>query len=307
MHEPGGRTSIVKVRIGYGLGAQRALTAGGFTDLVDGLEVLGFDSLWLSERVTASGPDPLVGLAVAAGRTERIKLGTSVQVLPGRNPALLAKELASLDVLSGGRLLPAFGLGVASSGEQQAFGVRREERAPWFEEALPLLRRIWTEASVDHDGPRFRYEGLRVLPKPLQSPPDVWLGGKAPAELRRVGRLGDGWLASFSTPDDCARGRAVVEAAATEARRTIDPEHFGAMVFYTSSVMPEGILRLIAARAPDADPDDLVATTPDAIAALVKRYVEVGFSKLVLVPVHDPPDWHAELSPLAERLLPLQT
>src|SRR5204862_442135 len=82
-------------------------------DLVDALERLGFDSLWLSERITGPAPDPLVGLAVAAGRTRKLKLGTSVMVLPGRNPALVAAEWATLDRLSGGRTLPAFGLGVA--------------------------------------------------------------------------------------------------------------------------------------------------------------------------------------------------
>jgi probable F420-dependent oxidoreductase len=297
----------MKVRIGYGLGAQRALDAGGFASLVDGLEDLGFDSLWLSERATAAGPDPVVGLAVAAGRTTRIKLGTSVQVLPGRNPALLAKELATLDVLSGGRLLPAFGLGVAHPGEQQAFGVERAERAPWFEEALPLLRRIWTEDTVDHDGGRFHYEGLRVRPQPTQRPPDVWLGGKAPVELRRVGRLGDGWLASFATPGDCARARPVIDDAAAAAGRSIDPEHFGAMIFYAPGEIPEPLRALIAARAPDAEPSQLVPTSLDAIAALIESYVAVGFSKLVLVPMHDPPDWSAELAPLADRVLPLQT
>ena len=80
-------------------------------------------------------------------------------VLPGRNPVIVAKELATLDRLSGGRLLPAFGLGVADAHEQQAFGVAREERAAWFDEALPLIRRLWTEDKVDHDGPRFHYEG----------------------------------------------------------------------------------------------------------------------------------------------------
>src|SRR2546421_1467984 len=153
----------MKVRIGYGLGT--AAGAGGqqhSRELVDGLERHRFDSLWLSERITGVAPDPVVGLAVAAGRTEHLKLGTSVLVLRGRNPAVLAKELASLDVLSGGRLLPAFGLGVAEPHEQQAFGVRREERAGWFDEALPLMRRMWAEDVVDHDGSRFAYAGLSV-------------------------------------------------------------------------------------------------------------------------------------------------
>ena len=296
----------MKVRIGFGLGAQRGLTSDRFNQLVDTLEALRFDSLWLSERVSGDAPDPIIGLSVAAGRTKKLKLGTSVQVLPGRNPALLAKELASLDVLSGGRLLPAFGLGVANPAEQQAFGVARNERAAWFDEALPLVRRLWTEDAVDHDGPRFHYEGLRVMPKPVQQPPDVWLGGKAPGELRRVGRLGDGWLASFATPDVCANSRPVIEEAATEAEREIDPEHFGAMVFYSHGEVPEPIKQLIATRNPDADPDELVPATLDRLEAQIESYIARDFSKLVLVPLAEPADWRTELEPLAERLLPLQ-
>lgn len=296
----------MKIRIGYGLGAQRGLTAERFNALVDALEDLGFDSLWLSERVTGDAPDPIIGLSVAAGRTKKLKLGTSVQVLPGRNPALLAKELASLDVLSNGRLLPGFGLGVVNPAEQQAFGVERTERAAWFDEALPLVRRIWTEDAVDHDGARFHYEGLRVMPKPVQQPPDVWLGGKAPAELRRCGRLGDGWLASFATPDVCAESRPVIEEAAAAADREIDPEHFGAMVFYSHGDVPEPVKALIASRNPDADPDELVPSTLDALERQVERYIDRDFSKLVLVPMQEPDDWHAELEPLADRILTLQ-
>src|SRR5437588_11394225 len=203
----------MKVRIGFGLGTRTPLEAEPFATLVDVLERLGFDSLWLSERITGPAPDPLVGLAVAAGRTRKLKLGTSVMVLPGRNPAVVAKEWASLDRLSGGRTLPAFGLGVANPAEQQAFGVARDERAAWFDEALPLVRRLWTEDDVDHDGPRFSYRALSVRPKPVQQPPDMWLGGRAKSELRRVGRLGDGWLPSFSTPAEVAAGGVGVEGA----------------------------------------------------------------------------------------------
>src|ERR687885_594123 len=111
---------------GYGFGTQGfAADAERFAQVADGLERLGFDSLWLAERATGSVPDPIVALAVAAGRTRRLKLGTSVLVLPGRNPAILAKELASLDRISGGRLLLAFGLGIDDPTERQAFGVER--------------------------------------------------------------------------------------------------------------------------------------------------------------------------------------
>ena len=135
--------------------------------------------------------------------------------------------------MSNGRLLPAFGLGVVDAGEQQAFGVERSERAGRFDEALPLLRRFWTEDTVDHEGRYYQYNGIGVRPHPTQNPLEVWLGGRAPSELRRVGRLGEGWLPSFCSPTDAEQGRAVVEREASLVGREIDPEHWGALVIYT--------------------------------------------------------------------------
>lgn len=296
----------MKVRIGFGPGTAVAPTAAEFADMVDALEGLGFDSLWLSERLTADTPDPLIGLAVAAGRTRRLKLGTSVLVLPGRNPVLVAAQLATLDVLSAGRLLPAFGLGAVEPAEHRAFGVVRGERAGWFDEALPLIRRLWLEEVVDHDGPRFRLEGVTVGPKPLQKPPDVWLGGRAPSELRRVGRLGDGWLPSFCTPAEAGAGREQVEAAAAAAGRTIDPEHFGALVVYSPGPLPERLRALLAARRPDTDPADVVPVGVDGLRRRLEEFVDHGISKLVPAPVGLTGGWEAELRRLADGVLDLQ-
>ena len=223
----------MKIRIGFGLGTRTVTNEPEtFEPFVDALEELGFDSLWLSERITGDAPDPLIALAYAAARTKRLKFGMSVLVVPGRNPVVLAKELATLDRLSGGRLLPAVGLGVADPLEQQAFGVQRGERARIFNEALPLMRRLWTEDVVDHDGEFFHLDGMRVAPKPVQQPLDVWLGGIAPSELKRVGRLGDGWLPSFATVDEVRDGITVVQQVAAEHDRAIDPEHFGVLIPY---------------------------------------------------------------------------
>ena len=298
----------MKVRIGYGLGT-RSLTndAGRFGAFVDALEGCGFDSLWLSERITGDCPDPLIGLAVAAGRTKKLKLGTSVQVLPGRNPVLVAKEWASLDRLSNGRALPAFGLGVADPREQQAFGVARGERAKWFDEALPLIRRLWTEDSVDHDGERFHYEAVSVRPKPVQQPPDVWLGGLAPSELRRIGRLGDGWLPSFCTPADIERSRPVIEGAASDAGRELDSEHWGALVAYTDGPIPDVVAAAISARRPDLeDPGEVIASGIEGLRDRLEGFVAAGASKFVIVPLAEPDDWDAALSQVAEALLPMQ-
>ena len=159
-----------------------------------------------------------MALAFAAGRTEKLKLGTSVLVVPGRNPVVLAKELASLDRLSNGRLLPAVGLGAPNPVEHRAFGVDRKERAGLFDEAMGLMRRLWTEDDVTHDGARFHVEGVTLLPRPVQSPIDVWLGGNSPSELRRTGRLGDGWLPSFCTVDDVADGWPVINVCGIRRR-----------------------------------------------------------------------------------------
>jgi probable F420-dependent oxidoreductase len=294
----------MKVRIGLGLGTVTSLDAALFAALVDACEALGFDSLWLSERLTGPGPDPLVALSVAAGRTERLKLGTSVLVVPGRNPVVLAKELASLDRLSEGRLLLAVGLGVRDPAEQAAFGVDPAERGPWLDEALPLLRRLWRGEAVDHDGPRFRYRGVRLELRPVQQPPDVWLGGRSRAELARAGRLGDGWLASFCTPAEAGLGRQAVEAAAARAGRQVDPEHFGAVLTLAAGPLPEPLRRALATRRPEVEPETLVATGASALVERIEAFVEAGISKFVVVPLGgaDP----TGLERLASAVLPLQ-
>jgi probable F420-dependent oxidoreductase len=296
-----------KVRIGVGLGtATTAATGPGFGAMVDRLEALRFDSLWLSERISGPAPDPLVALAVAAGRTERLKLGTSVLVVPGRNPVILAKEMATLDVLSSGRFLPAVGLGLVDPVEQQAFGVPREGRGRRLDEALALMRALWSGEPVTHHGEFFSVEGVRVLPRPLQEQVDVWLGGIAPTELRRVGRIGDGWLPSFCSPQDVADAIPVIEAAAADAGRVPDPEHYGVLITYCDGPVPERIAELVARRRPGLDPRAVVPAFAD-LPTRVGEFIDVGATKFVMMPLTDAGDWDAELGRLAEALLPLET
>jgi probable F420-dependent oxidoreductase len=301
----------MKIRIGYGFGVRTTLNDDGFGRVVDALEDLRFDSLWLSERISGPAPDPLVAMAFAAGRTRRLKLGMSVMVLPGRNPVVLAKELATLDRMSGGRLLPAFGLGVADPREQQAFGVAREDRAKIFDEALHVLRSCWVAGSFTHHGAHFHFDDLRVEPKPVQSPPEVWLGGIAPSELKRVARLADGWLPSFVTSDDVAAGRAVIEKAAAEHDREIDPEHFGVLIPYVMTSPPSEIVQGLKARRPDLDDvSRLLPTGWSELTAAIDHFIDVGFSKFVVVPLSEPASpqaWEDHLQEAASRLLPLQT
>jgi probable F420-dependent oxidoreductase len=297
----------VKIRIGYGPPLRTSLDdPGELASLVDALEGNGFDSLWLSERLTGPGPDPLIAVAVAAGRTQRLRFGTSVLVLPGRNPVVLAKEIATLDRLSGGRFHPAVGLGVVEPREQAAFGVARKERAAWVDEALPLMRQLWSGEPVHHDGPRFPLDGVRLRVTPRQNPLEVWLGGRVPVELRRIGRLGDGWLPSFMTPDEVAAGWAVINEVAAEHGRSVPADHLGTLVPYADGPLSDEVAALFSARRPDVDARDLVAGGLDDLRAKLEAYIAVGASKFVVLPLAAPADWDAELSRLAEVVLPLQ-
>lgn len=298
----------MKVRIGYGLGTRTTLHDERFGQVVDELERLAFDSLWVSERIGGDAPDPLVAMAYAAGRTQHLKFGMSVMVLPGRNPIVLAKSLATLATMSGGRLLPAFGLGQVHPLEQQAFGVERSERSRWFDEALSVMRQCWTGEPVVHDGERFRYDGVVVRPVPERM--DVWLGGFAPSELRRVGRLADGWLPSFVTPADAERGRAVIEQVCAEHDREIEDDHYGVLIPYTLGPVPEAMLGQLARRRPDIDPADIVPTGWGELAALIRRFTDVGTSKFVVLPIDEPTTvdaWAAHLADAADVLRPLET
>jgi probable F420-dependent oxidoreductase len=297
----------VKIRIGFGPPLRTALDdPGELGALVDSLEGNGFDSLWLSERLTGPGPDPLIAIAIAAGRSRRLRFGTGVLVLPGRNPVVLAKEIASLDRLSGGRFHPAVGLGAVEPREQAAFGVARSERAAWVDEALPLMRQLWSGEPVHHGGSRFPLDGVRLKVTPHQDPLEVWLGGRVPVELRRIGRLGDGWLPSFMTPDEVAEGWAVINDVAAEHGRSVPADHLGMLVPYADGPLSDDVAALFAARRPEVDARDLVAGGLDDLRAKLEAYIAIGASKFVVLPLAAPADWDAELSRLAEAVLPLQ-
>ena len=294
----------MKIRVGFGLGVTATAGMDGetFWSIIDTCEQVGWDSIWFSERATADVPDPLASMAAVAGRTSRIKFGTSVLVLPGRNPVLLAKELATIDVLSGGRVIPAFGIGGVAPGEHEAFLVKRSEAVRRAEEAVELITRLWTEERVTHEGTYFTVRDLTIGPRPVQKPhPDIWFGGYSKAALRRVARLGTGWLPSFVTISEYQEKADTIRQLASEAGRQIDEEHFGALVAY----LPEGreeadaVRAVVAARRPGVDPSDVVVTEgPEALKRRFEGFIEQGASKFVVIPALPPPDWKSEVESL---------
>ncbi|SNQ48948.1 Oxidoreductase [Frankia canadensis] len=292
----------VRIGIGFGLGG---VAPAAFPALVDQLEHRDVDSLWLSEHLSSPAVDPLGGMAFALGRTRELKVGTGVAVLPGRNPVLLAKQLASLALIAPRRVLPVFGLGPARPADRPAYPVPPGRRGAVFDEALTVLRRLLREPRVTFHGEFFDLEDVGIGELPAR-PVDIWLGGAAPAALRRIGRLGDGWLASMIGPEQAAAGIAEIRRAAEEAGRVIDDDHYGVSLRLATEPPSAQSLAALRQRAPDVDPARLLPVGWPAARALVGEYIAAGVSKFVVHPAAAPDDWPAFLDAFAAELMPLQ-
>ena len=282
------------------------MSGAALDEVIQAIDDARLDSLWLSEVLTAPVIDPLVGLAWAAARSSRLKLGTTM-LLPGRNLIRLAKELASLDALSAGRLLITFVPGLRTTPERDAIGVAPERRSEAFDEALPLLRRLWAGETVSHHGRLGEFDGVTLGPLPVQQPLEVWFGGMATSALVRCGRLADGWLPSVCTPEEAAAGRRVIDEAAARAGRVISPEHFGVSLGYARQPLGASALASLAARSRGNDPATLVPVGMPALRTAVERFVAAGFSKFVVRPLVQPPAWGEEIAQLGDAVGDLQT
>ena len=271
----------MKIRFGVGLGADTG--PDELPELIDRLEQLGIDSLWFSELVHSKAVDPFVGMAYALARTRRLKVGTSVVVLPGRHPVLVAKQLASLAALAPRRVLPVFGLRSAIPAERELFAVPDGQRAAVFDESLRLLRSSLEADGTSFAGDFFTVTSVAVAPRPAK-PLDIWLGGSAPAAFTRIGRFADGWLGSFITPAEARRGREAIAHAAADAGRAIEPDHFGINLAVSEGSLSDELVAAVRRRRPDVDPSDLVANGWDRLHHMIDEYVDAGLTKFVVRP-----------------------
>ncbi|MEU5260388.1 TIGR03854 family LLM class F420-dependent oxidoreductase [Amycolatopsis sp. NPDC021455] len=274
-----------------------------FAGLAERLERAGVDSLWLSELVYSPEVDPMIGMAHALARTRALKVGTGVAILPGRHPVLVAKQLRTLAGLAPKRVLPVFGLRPARTAENALFPVPPGRRAAVFDESLALLRRLLEEDDVSFDGEFFRVSGVSLGPRPAKRL-DVWLGGTAPAALRRAGRLADGWLGSFHTPSQARDARIAIQRAAAEAGREIEEDHFGLSLAVADRGVPDELAAAAARRRPGVPVEDLVATSWAEARRLVEQHIEAGLSKFVIRPGHG--DFEDFLEKFQAELVPMQ-
>ena len=205
------------------------------------MEGLGYDSLWASDHVvlpftirsrypynatgdfllppTANFLEPLVTLALVAGATERVRIGTTVLVLPHRHPLLAAKMLATLDHLAPGRVIVGAGVGWMKE-EIELLGVPYARRGAWSDEAIRVMRACWREERVEHRGEFLSFEPVGMAPKPAQGTIPIWIGGHTPRALQRVAELGDGWHAAFTSAAEMKKSMGDLAEACRRAGRT---------------------------------------------------------------------------------------
>jgi probable F420-dependent oxidoreductase len=305
---------VIKYRIGIMPGPWPPGREGAdfLWTLCDFLERSGIDSIWLSDRLSSPVPVPevMTTLAAIAARTRTLKFGPSVVVLPYRTPVVAAKEMATLDWLSRGRLFPAVGVGVELPREFEASGVAFGERGRRTDEAIRVIRLLWTQDEVTFHGEFYRLDRITIFPKPWQSPPPIWIGGKSAAAIRRTARLGDGWIPSFITPEEFRGGVQQVKELAAAEGREVPEDHFGTLVNYCVADTPAAALAMAQPYIPRGRVDEatMAACTAfgpvDALIERIEQYVKGGGSKFILRPLCPPERMLEQLAVVAEQVVP---
>lgn len=160
------------------------------------IEKLGYDSIWIPEHHGYEGnyvPHPLIALAALATVTQRVTLGPYVLLLPLYHPVLVAEQAAMADLISNGRLILGLGVGYVTE-EFESMSVPYKERGGRMEEGLPLIKRLWNEDVVHHDGKYYKFKNAKVYPRPVQKDLPIWVGAWVETAIRRAARLADGWV-----------------------------------------------------------------------------------------------------------------
>jgi probable F420-dependent oxidoreductase len=281
----------MSVAVGLGLMEFPFRDVAAYWTWVDMCEAGGVDSLWQTDRIISSEPilECMVSMAALAGRTRRLKFGVNVVSLALRDPVLVAKQCATIDVLSQGRLLPAFGIGSPRAPEWAALHLDTSTRGRKTDEGLEIIGRLWREDSVDFAGAHYHLRGASISPKPVQAQLPMWIGGSSAAAIRRTARYGTGWQAGPETPAEAHGIVAAIRAASDELGRPIEDDHYGAgFPFYFGQARGPQLQRALDAyrRRTGRDAEGYFAIgNADTILGRIGEYVEAGVSKFVLRPL----------------------
>jgi probable F420-dependent oxidoreductase len=286
-------------------------TTSAFWKWVDLCEAGGIDSIWQTDRLISKQPilECMTALAAIAGRTKRIKFGVNVVSVAMRDPVLLAKQCATLDFLSNGRLLPGFGIGSPRGPEWTAMHLDPKTRGRKTDEALEIIARLWAGEKLDFAGRHFQLTGASIAPLPVQPDLPMWIGGSSDAAVRRTAQYGTGWQSGAESPETVGKVIAAIKEAVVAAGRSIDEDHYGAAVAYRFGSWDDpGMTRLADAyeARTGRDPREAFAIgDADLIMARIAEFVDAGASKFILRPVAQGDEQMLEQTRrLVEEILP---
>lgn len=281
------------IRAGFGIASFPFDAPRSWFEWVQLLERYKVDSVWQTDRLVSKDPylETISVMATLAGCTEKIKFGMNAVVAPLRDPLVLAKQCATIDFLSNGRLLPMFGVGYPNATEWRSTGQNAAERGARSSEIFKLLTLLWSQDSVTFEGKFYQYKDACISPRPIQQPLPLWIGGNAEAALKRTGRLGTGWIGGITTPAQVAHAITTIRTEAEAVGRYIDPDHFGTSLAFRIGTRDDPVVNSfpLVRRAGIGDEVDLrpllaIGTVKD-IVARIEEYKAAGASKFVLLPI----------------------
>ena len=269
-------------------------------------EALGYDSVWVSDHVVVPRAnvanfgttifDPLITLGVVAGATSRVRLGTTVLIVPYRQAVVTAKMVSSLDALSGGRVILGVGAGWVAA-ESAMLGVPFAERGPMTDEYLRAMQELWTSASPSFSGKYVQFHDLHFEPKPVQRPLPIWVGGHGRASLRRAAELGAAWHPINRSADELRAGVAELARLSKARGRAIPP-----MLTLRNDVR---IVRPGESAPASAHAGRVIAGEPAAVVDQIAELAACGVEELVLeLLAADGPELDAQMAAFAERVRP---
>jgi alkanesulfonate monooxygenase SsuD/methylene tetrahydromethanopterin reductase-like flavin-dependent oxidoreductase (luciferase family) len=248
-------------------------------------------------------------MAALAGRTRHVKFGMNVASLGLRDPVLTAKACATIDVLSNGRLLPAFGIGSARSRDYVATGTDTRGRGKRMDEGLEIISRLWTETSVSFSGEFYQLDEAAIAPQPVQNPMPLWVGGSAPKAVERTARWATGWQAGLESPEEVAPVVEAIKTALPRYDRAIDEDHYGAGFAFRFGKEEEAVVKRnddVLSKRLNKDPSRLRAVGgTDEVMSLLSDFRAAGIHKFILRPIAaDSADLMNQTRRLIDEVLP---
>ena len=281
------------VRAGFGIASFPFDKPKSWFEWVQLLERYKVDSVWQTDRLVSVDPylEAVSVMATLAGCTERIKFGMNAIVAPLRDPLVLAKQCATIDYLSNGRLLPMFGVGYPNAVEWKTTNRDASDRGARSTEIFQLLNMLWTQESVTFEGKFFQYRNVSVTPRPIQNPLPLWIGGNADAALKRTAKLGTGWIGGITTVEQVAHAINLIRTESTALGRTIDDDHYGTSLAFRIGTLDDPVVSQfpLVRRAGIGDEIDLrpllAIGSVQQIIDRIEAYKAVGASKFVLLPI----------------------